>query len=379
MKTHKDILIFASLLLIFTLGCQKEEIEQPFPHSDFISTGEWQGDYWPTNGWRTCRPEEVGMDSEKLEELNEEVQTLLKLHIDIQNVLIVKNGYIVAEQYFSDEYGPDSLHRIHSCTKSITSALMGIAVEQGFISDVNIPMTDFFPDYEIENLTAEKQQITLEHLLTMSAGFEWYEMEYPYDDERNTFRSFVNSENRVKFVLDRPMSAPPGEEYSYNTGISHVLSAIIERTTGMRTDSLAVENLFNPLGIKKFYWPIDAHGVAYGGNGMRLTSRDMAKFGYLYLKNGLWEGNQVVPKNWIEESQKKHIPRKYILDYYYGYQWWVSSQNSYSAVGYAGQWITIFPEHDLVIVFSNQFDNNNSFQWSTPERLVNTYILPAVK
>ena len=379
MQVKKLYIFIPTLIFLLLLSCQKEEIEQPFPDSDFILTGECKGEYWPTDGWRTCRPEEVGMDSEKLKELNEEVQILLKLHIDVQNIVIVKDGYIVAEQYYSDEYGAESLHRIYSCTKSITSALLGIAIEQGYINDINSRMIDFFPEYEIENLTPEKQQITLEHLLTMSAGLEWYEMEYLYNDEKNTYRSFVESENQVKFILDRPTVASPGEEYSYNTGISHVLSSIIKKTTGVRADSLALEYLFNPLGIDNYYWPFDAHNVAFGGNGIRLTPRDLAKFGYLYLKNGIWDNNRIISENWVTSSQQKHIARKYIPDYYYGYHWWVSGKNYYAAVGFAGQWLIIVPEHNLVVVFNNQFTDGDNFQWVTPERLLNNYIIRSIQ
>jgi CubicO group peptidase (beta-lactamase class C family) len=378
MKIYKRLITLALLLIIFVYSCEKESSYQPFPSSNFISNGSYSGDYWPTEGWRTCRPEEVGMDSDKLKEVNEEILLLLKLHVDINSVLIVKNGYIVAEQYYSDDYGIDSLHSVYSCTKSFTSALLGIAIDQQYISDVNALVTGFFPEYEIENLTEDKQQITLNHMLTMSAGLEWYEMEYLYEDERNTYRQWVSSADRVKFVLDRPMVAIPGEEYSYNTGISQVLSAIIKKSTGIRTDSFALKKIFEPLGIKRYYWPIDMNGVASGGNGLRLMPRDMAKFGYLYLKNGMWNGSQIVPQEWVEVSQKKLIKMKYIPDYYYGYHWWVSNENSYSAVGYGGQWITIFPEYDLVIVFTNQFTDGNNFQWSTAERLVKSYIIPSI-
>ena len=378
MKINKLISLIIITLIILFYSCEKDEVEL-YPQSDFISEGQWEGEYWPTNGWRTCKPEEVGMDSKKLAELNEEVQTLLELHIDVHNILIIKDGYIVAEQYYSDEYGRDNLHSIHSCTKSITSALTGIAIKHGYIADLNQKMVDFFSEYEIENLTEEKQQITLKHLLTMSAGLEWYELEFLYSDERNTFRDFADSDNRVKFVLDRPMLSIPGEEYSYNTGISHVLSAILQKSIGTRLDSFAVKNLFKPLGINDYYWPYDAHGVSYGGNGMRLTSRDMAKFGYLYLKNGVWGNRQIVPEYWVQASQQKHVKRKYISDNFYGYHWWVSNQNSYSAVGFAGQWISIFPQQNLVVVFNNQFKEGDDFQWNTPQRLVHTYILPAIK
>jgi CubicO group peptidase (beta-lactamase class C family) len=212
----------------------------------------------------------------------------------------------------------------------------------------------------------------------MSAGLVWHELDYLYDDERNTFNQWESSNDRVKFVLDRPMVAVPGEKYTYNTGISHVLSAIIKKSSGIRADSFALENIFRPLGIKKYYWPVDMNGVAYGGYGVMLTPRDMAKFGYLYLKEGTWNGEQIIPQNWVEKSQTKMIKRNDIPDYYYGYHWWVSDENSYSAVGFGGQWITIFPGLNLVVVFTNQFDDGDNFQWSIPEGLVKNYILPSI-
>lgn len=373
------MLLLTALFLVHLSACEKGEPDTRFPADEFIAEGTWTGAYWPTSGWRYCKPEEVGMDSEKLKELNDEILLLLELHVDVNSVMIIKDGYVVAEQYYSDEYSADSLHSIYSCTKSLTSALMGIAMSQGFIRDVDVLMTEYFQEYEIANMTVAKQAISLEHLLTMSAGFEWFELEYPYGDERNTFYNFVRSNNRVQFALDRPMSADPGVEYSYNTGISHLLSAILQESTGIRADSFALENLLEPLGITRYYWPIDAQGVAYGGNGVRMKPRDMAKFGYLYLKDGLWEEEQLVPADWVQVSQQKHIAWKYIPDNYYGYHWWVSNNNYYSAVGFGGQWIMVVPEQNLVVVFTNHFAEGDELQWSTPERLLTTYILPAVK
>ena len=381
MKTQIYLLRILVLftVIVFLNSCQEEEDNFQFPSNEFISTGNFNGSYWPTSAWRMCRPEEVGMNSSKLNELNEEINLLIKLHIDIHSVVIIKDGYIVAEQYYSDYYGMDSLHPIYSCTKSITSALIGIAIDHNYITDVNDKMVSFFPNYAIENLSIEKQNISLENMLTMSAGLEWYELEYSYNDERNTFYQWTLSHDRVKFVLDRPVISAPGEEYSYNTGISHVLSGIIKNSTNLRTDSFAVENLFTQLGINHYYWRHDAQNVTYGGASLRLTPRDMAKFGYLYLNNGNWDGTQIVSESWVEISQQKHIQRKYIPNYYYGYHWWVNEDNYYAAVGFGGQWIIIVPQHNLVVVFTNRFIEGNSFQWQTPERLLNTYILPSVQ
>ena len=131
MKSHQ--IFIAVILLSFCTCCENYDDDPLFPASDFISEGNYQGDYWPTESWRECSPDQVGMDPEKLKELNEEVRLLLEMHIDVHSVLIIKDGYIVAEQYYSDDYGVDSLHRIYSCTKSLTSPLVGIAIEQGHL------------------------------------------------------------------------------------------------------------------------------------------------------------------------------------------------------------------------------------------------------
>ena len=366
-------------LFLLSQGCEKYDDDPIFPASDFIASGSYQGEYWPTDSWRECNPEDVGMDPKKLKELNAEIRLLLEMHIEIHSVLVVKDGYIVAEQYYSEDYGPDDLHRIYSCTKSLTSAMLGIASGKGLLGGIDQKMISFFPEYEIQNMSDDKETIDIEHLLTMSAGLEWYELEYPYGDERNTFRNWSDSGGEVKFVLDQPTIAIPGEEYSYNTGASHVLSGILQKVTGIRADSFAMDNLFDPLGIDQFYWPIDDEGVAYGGSGARLRPHDMARFGYLYLNNGMWDGSQIVPETWVETSQQKHMMRKYIPDNYYGYQFWVSDYNTYSAVGFGGQWITIVPEHDLVVVFNNRFTEGDDLQRTTPERLLNTYIIPALE
>lgn len=376
MKTYNLILVYI-LLILFT-ACEKYDDDPVFPASNFISEGNYQGNYWPTEQWKECAPDQVGMDPLKLKELNEEIRLLLEMQINVHSVLIVKDGYIVAEQYYSEDYTADSLHRIYSCTKSLTSALIGIAIEEEYLTGVEELMVDFFPEYEIQNMSAHKEDINLEDLLTMSSGLEWYEMDYPYGDDRNTFRQWIDQGAGVQFVLDRPMVAAPGYMYSYSTGSSHVLSGILQNATGARTDSFAVKHLFEPLGIDQYYWPVDGHGIAYGGSAVHLTPRDMARFGYLYLMEGEWEGKQIIPKDWVEVSQQKHIERKYIEDNYYGYHWWVSDYSTYSAVGFAGQWITVVPEHNLVVVVTNDFTEGDGLQWSTPERLLNTYIIPAI-
>jgi len=144
MKKYKLLIILGILSILFS-NCRKEEDYNPqFPASEFIKDGPYNGSYWPTDEWQSCQPEEVGMNSDKLADLNEEIAILLDLHVDIHGVLVIKNGYIVAEQYYSDEYNKDSLHSIYSCTKSITSALMGIAINKGYIVDEQQKLLSYF-------------------------------------------------------------------------------------------------------------------------------------------------------------------------------------------------------------------------------------------
>ncbi|UCG26713.1 MAG: serine hydrolase [Bacteroidales bacterium] len=379
MKKTCIILFAIAFLLAFLVCCEKEEDFNPgFPSAEFIADGKYEGEYWPTEQWKTCKPEEVGMDSETLREMNEEIVLLLKLHFDVHNVLIIRKRYIVAEQYYSEDYGRDSLHRVYSCTKSIISATMGIAMEEGYISGVETPVLGFFPEYSIE-YPEGKEDITLKHMLTMSAGFDWHETDFHYSDEQNTYNSWVTSSDRIKFLLDRPLSDIPGSRFNYNTGISHVLSAVIQKQTGIRTDSFAVNRLFNPLGISDYYWHIDPNGIANGGSGIWLKPRDLAKIGLLYLNMGRWEQNQVIPDDWVAESLDKHILRGDIPDFYYGYQWWIHPYGLCAAVGYAGQVLMLIPELELIIVFNNNFNESDSSQLETPWRLLDNYIIPSVR
>lgn len=373
------ILVILSAFLSAT-SCNRET-DQPgaFPAGEFIKTGDYQGDYYPTEGWRECDPGEVGMDAGILLDMNNEIARLVENDYEIHSVLIIKDGYIVAEQYYSKYFDTDTWHKIHSCTKSFTSALIGIAIKEGYIQGTDEKMLDFFGDYEIENMSPQKQSITLEHMLTMSAGLDWDELDYLYTDPQNTNYQWKRSDDWIKFVLDRPMEYTPGEVQDYNSGLSELLAVIVQKATGKRADSFALEKLFTPLGITDYYWPINQEGYARGGGGMRLVPRDMAKLGYLHIRKGKWENDQIVSEDWISESGRKHIVSQHIPGFWYGYQFWVAEDGlMYTALGYVGQWIMIVPEYDLVAVFNNNFDEGVDDQEGTPVRLFYDYVIPSV-
>jgi len=366
--------------LILLGGCERSgDFNQDYPSRGILGKGPYQGDYWPTKDWRSCTPEEVGMDSELLRKMNEDMVLQMRLHVDVHSVHVIRKGYIVAEQYYSPEYSEDSLHLIFSCTKSILSAAYGIAMEKGHINNLDTALYDYFPDYISDGDSSLKEQISLYHALTMSDGLEWYETQYPYEDERNTFNHWRGQGGENQFILERPIANHPGSSFNYNSGISQLLATILENQCGMRLDSFVHQEIFTSLGIEDYYWSINSDGIAKGYSGVYLRPKDLAKFGLLYLEKGNWENDQVVPEAWVKESTEKHVLRGDIPGFYYGYQWWVHEDGLFAAVGFAGQFLMIIPEYDLVVLFTNDHNELDAFQMETPWRLLNEFIIPAIK
>jgi CubicO group peptidase (beta-lactamase class C family) len=323
--------------------------------------------YWPTEGWRTSTPEEQGMDPEMLAQLFDTIQ---ERDYSIDSVTVIRNGYLVADATIFP-FQPDSRHVIHSCTKSIVSALIGIALDEGYIESVDQPLLDFFPGRTIANLDANKEAMTLEHVLTMATGWECRDS-YLY-----RWRGLVEmerSQDWVQFMLDLPMAEEPGTRFEYCNGASFVLSAIIQETTGMSALEFAEMHLFGPLGISDVVWPSNPQGISIGWGEMRMRPHDMAKIGYLYLNEGRWDGEQIVPADWVAASTRKHISGT--LQDGYGYQWWVRDDGIYMALGYAGQFIVVVPEKNLVVVFTSELEEEDFY---TPQTLLDDFIIPAAQ
>ena len=191
--------------------------------------------------------------------------------------------------------------------------------------------------------------MTIEHLLTMTSGLSWPELNSSYLSSSNPVRQMFGSQDAVQFVLDRPMEEEPGARFNYNTGASHLLSGVIQEATGISTLSFAQKNLFGPLGISGVHWPSDPAGITAGGIGIRMTPRDMLRFGYLYLNGGIWDDAPVVPGEWIETST---TPPSIGSDHY-GYQWRLGSE-AYWALGWRGQRIEKAPELAMVVVITGE-------------------------
>ena len=355
------LLIAAVLVIGCTSTTSTPELVPPSP-SDSAA-------YWPTQAWEASTPEQQGMDSETLAEMLELIE---KSDYGMDSVVIVRNGFLVLDaKIYPFATFMDTKHNIFSCTKSVVSALIGIAIDEGYIEGVDQPLLDFFPDLSAANLSGGKQAMTLEHLLTMTTGLECRDS-YLYDWDG--LRLMMASDDWVQYMLDLPMIQAPGTRFEYCNGASFLLSAIIQETTGMPAINFAAEHLFTPLGIQEVGWDSNPQGINLGYGEMEMQPRDMAKIGYLYLNKGLWDGEQIVSTQWVEASTRQHIPAT--LQEGYGYQWWVDDSGIYMALGYGGQYIVVVPEKELVVVFVSDLAEVDFY---LPDQLLHMYILPAAK
>lgn len=291
-------------------------------------------------------PEEQGMNSETLaagvEYLIDHRETYR-----IHSAIVIRHDHVVLDARFYP-FSRRWRHEIASVTKSVTSTLVGIAIDQGFLDGVNMRVLDFFPDYTVANRNALKERMTLEHLLTMRSGFECD----PSDSEA-TLTAMTGSPDWVQFTLDLPMAAEPGENRVYCSPNVHLLSAILQRATGMSTLEFARQNLFRPLGILDVRWLTDPQGINHGWGDLYLKPEDIVKLGQLYLNQGRWSGSQVVSSWWTEEATTgagQQVPN-WPPGQGYSYLWYYAP-GYYFASGRGGQWIYVFTEENVVVAFN---------------------------
>jgi CubicO group peptidase (beta-lactamase class C family) len=343
--------IFVLLLLLPTLPVSAAEEE-----------------YYPTSGWRTSTPEEQGMASSKLQEMKDYIRAN---DVAIDGVAIIRHGYLIWEDYPNPQYTATDTHRLYSVTKSFTSCLIGIAIDKGHIQNVNQTMISFFPDRTINNLDERKQKITVENLLMMRSGMRWDESTYPFTDPRNDIYHILHGDG-LQWCLDLEVTGEPGVTWHYNTGASHILSGIVTATTGTSTLHFAEENLFKPLGITRYAWSEDGAGTTIGGFDLQLSPRDMAKFGYLYLHGGKWDGKQVVSEAWVKKSTTT-LTKPY-ASLGYGYQWWTTpSLNMYACRGLYNQMIYVLPDQDLVVAITGDMKSGGTDSYIT------SYVLTSIE
>ena len=268
--------------------------------------------------------------------------------IPIHSLTIVRNGYIVLDAYFWP-FQDGQLHDLASVTTSVTSTLVGIAIEQGRLAGVSQPLLGAFDQRPIANRDARKERITLEHLLTMTSGLDCVA------SHEITLFQMMQSSDWIQFMLDRPMAAEPGARFEYCSGGMHLLSGVITRATGTNSLDFARRELFGPLGINEVAWPADPQGIPNGWGDLHLQPRDMAKIGYLWLNGGRWEGRQLVPAEWLQAATRVHAHPGFSPGQEYGYALWIYPDRTpsiYEGLGRGGQRISVAPALNLVVVFT---------------------------
>jgi CubicO group peptidase (beta-lactamase class C family) len=352
--------VYCLVLFVFACtfnGCQAKppQVEQPV--------------YWPSHEWQTSPPERQGLDSALILAMLEEIQDK---NLGIHSVLIVRHGTLVTEVYFPP-YQIDMKHPLFSVTKSITSAMVGKAIQDGHIQGLQQNVLDFFPEIAQNAKDPKLPDINIEHLLTMSAG-------YLTNTMPNLYGKDAGFDTVGHILTYNSVLTAPGTTFYYDSGAPHLLSAIIEKSSGMTLEDYTQKTLFQPLGITDISWESDPGGTTTGATGLMLRPRDMAKFGYLYLHHGEWNGKQLLPKAWVETSTHKQFETRGLMnaaeDNGYGYLWWIDSHGGYSAHGFGGQYIFVLPQLDLVVVFTGGLPNS---EFPLPSQLVKNYLIPAVQ
>jgi CubicO group peptidase (beta-lactamase class C family) len=338
---------------------------------------------WPTREWTSSTPSAERMDGAVLEAFHQELASGKHGYVD--GMLVIRNGRIVFEKSYRHDYdrlfegkdpkrGPYNyydpdwhpyyrkgpLHTMQSVSKSVTSALVGIAMREGRIQSTDVAVLPFFEGFRAPSENPRWRAIKLVDLLTMTSGIAWDESTVTYTDPKNSCARMEQSENWVQFVLEQEMAAEPGRTFVYNSGVTELLGQILKKTTGRDPDDYAREHLFSPLGIESWYWKKTPTGLSDTEGGLYLTARDLAKIGYLYLNDGVWEGKRILPEGWVAESTSGKVDdsRGLRSGRKYGYQWWLVPYQSHgagyarTALGYGGQFLFVVPEHDLVAVFT---------------------------
>lgn len=362
MKKFMMFLVF--MLLLFINNCDKDP------------TGNELELYY---SWNSSTPEAQAMSSQILDSVF--VQAEKAGFID--GLLVIRNGYIVAEKYFNGytEYQP---HNVMSVSKSFLSAMVGIALYKGYIKSLDEKMLDYFPEYIYPGIDPRKYDITIRHLLTMRMGID--------DESKNNYEIYNeihNSDNWIKATIEYPLTYAPGQRMSYNTFQTHLLSAIITKATDMSTMKFARKFLTDPMRITIDAWERDPQGYYFGGNAMHFTPREMGALGYMYLYEGRLNDLQIVPRTWITltlSPSTNFRPNEWgaFENYNYAHLWWLGQINEYDlfiAYGYGGQFIVVFPSLNLIVVSTarNLVDPDTSTvqEWAIFE-IISRYILPAI-
>jgi CubicO group peptidase (beta-lactamase class C family) len=307
---------------------------------------------WPTVSWQTSTPEQQGMSAGALADLIDTVGTRMQ-----DSLLVERHGTIVAEAYYAP-YRAGIPHDLRSVTKSVIGTLTAIEIREGLLDNANHSVLDLFKDKQIENIDSNKKAMTVQDLLNMASGIKWHEEHYTPDE---TIMQMYRAPDRTAFVLDQPMSDSPGTKFYYDSGNPYVLSAIITRKSGENAWDFAKQTLFDPLGIATAHWTKpDAQGVTDGEAGLWLDPRDMLKIGYLYLHEGMWDGQQIIPASWVAYTEAGEVPAT--LGLHYANLWWsMPEKGALMALGRHSQRILVLPNYDIVAAMTGYMPDDEYY------------------
>src|SRR5215207_11139328 len=352
------------------------------------------------DGWKTAAADSVGVDSNRLGMLTGSIRAWPEL--GVHAILIERRGQLIYEEYFEgfdERWGTplgkismtaDSKHDLRSVTKSVVSALVGIAHGDGTIPSLDRPVVEWFPEYPEFN-TPERRRVTLAHALSMTSGFEWNE-DVPYNDPRNDEIRMSRDAQPLRYALSRPFAVDPGSDFKYNGGLTQVIAAVLVRASKTSLQDYARTKLFEPLGITDVEWVGNLAGMPAAASGLRLRARDLAKFGSLYLNGGKWKGKQVIPADWVDLSTRRQFRFRARTgpdsggEFGYGYFWWYSCFPSAAglieartAVGNGQQRIFVLSGLDMVVtIFAGRY-NDFTTGARLGTRILREHVLPAVK
>lgn len=294
------------------------------------------------DGWELSSPEDQSMDRQLLEKAYELVYSEDR-YVMARSLLVFRNGKLVAEAYPNDPEDAHKIANIQSCTKSITSLLVGLAIEKGLLDNLEIKFYDLFPDLFDDH--QEKRQISLKDALSMQAGLE-------FDNDKHTLQLYQGKNNSIQWILSKDLIHAPGTFMNYNDGAPHLVSKAIETLTMQPTASFAEKYLFEPLGIKDWMWESSHDGVTYGAFSLFLKPRDLGKFGQLVIQNGTWDNRPIIDPEYLAEATSTqaisgHNNRPY------GYYFWIYPEwNAFAALGHGGQFVLMVPDKNLVVVYT---------------------------
>ena len=362
---------------------------------------------WPTHGWAKGAPASVGLDEKVLTGLDSDLASgkypltdsfaVFRCGIDVfertyshdyraiwgkeAKTRSPLNAHLTGwYNYFDPEWHPyfhgTDLHSMQSVTKTVSSIIVGIAITRGdFKADLDTPLLKYFDVAQVKNVDERKRRITLRQVLTMSTGLDWNE-EVAFDDPKNDSSLMEATEDWVQYVIDRPMAQEPGKVFNYSSGVAELLAYVFQKETGQDIEKYGERYLFVPLGMDHF-WKRTPLGLPDTEGGVFLSTTDLAKLGYLYLHDGMWDGKQIVSKDWVKQSVAPFIDWK--KGWKYGFLWWLfqpegKQELDWAAGGFGGQFLMVFPQEDLIVVFTGWRALNNKV--AAPDLV--SRVLPAV-